>query len=409
MMSFSAHLHLHRRSRGNNGCASLDIYKQITSLRSLVPREDRQAVFCIGNVVGIRILLMGAKRARQAITAYKLIKAAQKNVAARRRMRAKGKSKPRALMRKKVANYKFPTPLYSNGNLTNTQTLVSKKRMAGYTPVGKFPDSIRVSNGTGAASLAGLQGAAILANTLTSGDMRSAWANSLRTSADVNVLNPLSASTTDRRVWVDYCECVSTITNQGPSMVEVTLYDYVCRKDESENTIQLFIKGVDQAEGLDDATASMVGALPSQSLLLNRHWKFLKKTRINLATGAIHRHSFKHRVNGAFNLGVNFADGNQNLGGWTTQTLIVFHGTPTDSEANRTIGTVTVAPTKLIWTNNQIYKTRLLNFKSRKLTQVSGLATDPFNEERWFNQNVDGSGVHDVGNGNTILPATAIS
>lgn len=343
---------------------------------------------------------MGAKRARQALTAYKFIKQAQKNVAARRRSRAK---KTRTLTKTKHANYKFPTPLYSSGNMTNTRCAIVKKRMTGFKPLGKFSDTIRVSGGSGAYSLAGLQWASILSNTLTSGDMRSAWANSLRTTSPVNTLNPVSASTTDMRVWVDSCESVSTITNQGPSMVEVTLYDYVCRKDQSENVPELFTKGVDQAEGLDNATGAMVGVLPSQSLLVNRHWRQVKKTKINLATGAIHRHTLTHRVNGAFNLGVNFADGNQNLGGWTTQTLIIFHGTPTDNEASRAIGTVTVAPCKLIWTNNQIYKTRLVNFKSRKVTQVDGMAKDPGQQSSWFNQNVDGSGIHDAGVNNTIL------
>jgi hypothetical protein len=111
-------------------------------------------------------------------------------------------------------------------------------------------------------------------------------------------------------------------------------------------------------------------------------------------------------VNKVYELGYGWQEGNQNVRGITMETMIVFHGTPVDTKDEWAVtGDTTTSPAKLIWTNSSWAKTRMLNFKARKITQVDNFPVAPPN---LYAQNPDGVGIADVIN-NVVDVLTAFS
>jgi hypothetical protein len=284
---------------------------------------------------------------------------------------------------------------YSNGEMTNSKLTISRKMPKGVRPLGKVPDYFSIIGGSSANCGSGVQGVANLISWCPTTRLQEFYKEMLNTSANMATLNPLNSKSVDRRMFIDNLSYTCTITNQGPALIEVFLYDYICRKSEVTSADALFAVGVDQAEGTGDAKSTIVGTKPGLSQVLKNGWTLKKTTKIQMSSGGIHRHTVNHNIRKVYQMGYGWQEGAiKNVQGITMETLVVFHGTPCDSADSLLVnGQTTTAPAKLIWTNHASAKTRMLNFKSRKITQTDNLNKEATN---LYTQNTSGVGIADV-------------
>ncbi len=283
---------------------------------------------------------------------------------------------------------------YSSGEMTNSKLTISRKMPKGVRPLGKVPDYFSIIGGASANCGSGVQGVANIISWCPTTRLQEIYTEMLRTSANMASLNPLSGTAVDRRMFIDNMSYTCTITNQGPALIEVFLYDYICRKSEVTSTDSLFAVGIDQAEGTGDAKSTVVGTKPGLSQVLKNGWTLKKTTKIQMSSGGIHRHTVNHNIRKVYQMGYGWQEGANNVQGISMETLAVFHGTPCDSADSIQInGQTTTAPAKIIWTNHSSAKTRLLNFKSRKITQKDNLNKIANN---LYTQNTAGVGISDI-------------
>lgn len=286
-------------------------------------------------------------------------------------------------------------PIYSNGDITNSRVNLNYKRMKGWHPIGRFPDVRTIVAGTGLVSTQGQQNASALYNIGTAGQYIEAFDSMLTTTANVAALNTLSSTASDRRLWVDYQSAQSTIVNQGPSLIKVQIFDFVCKISGCEVPEILWYKGLVDAQGTGTVPSNLhYGQDPMESSLLRKNWKVIRKSVIHMASGSTHVHTVKHRVGGVVDLNSAQNTGDRQLKGFSIYTMVIIAGTPVDGAAlPGSVGNVTIAPAKIIWTNRTDVKCRLLNYKSRRLDFIDNLSELNPN---LYAQNPDGIGIVDV-------------
>ncbi len=283
---------------------------------------------------------------------------------------------------------------YSSGEMTNSKLSISRKMPKGIRPLGKVPDSFSIIGGSSANCGAGFQGVTTLISWCPTTRLQEIFTSMMKSSVNTTLLNPLLNASVDRRMFIDNMNYTCTITNQGPALIEVFLYDYICRKSEVTSASSLFSIGMDHAEGTGNATATTVGTKPGLSQVLKNGWTLKKTTKVQMASGGVHRHTVNHNIRKVYEMGYGWQEGDNTVRGITMETMAVFYGTPCDSNATLgTAGDTTTAPAKIIWTNHSSAKTRMLNFKSRIITQKDNLNKEATN---LYTQNPAGVGIADV-------------
>lgn len=232
---------------------------------------------------------------------------------------------------------------------------------------------------------------------------------SLRTTTNVINLNPMGSSSNDQKLWIDGQRSEYLFTNQSPGMVELTIYDVLCKRQGTLYPAQSWQDGLTDAGGTDVVAEQkeMPGAIPTNSKSFNNNWRIIRTSKVFLTTGGHHKHVQKHYVNGIYQMSDGFGlPANTVMPGYTMYCLGVLKGMPADTAASSGAGTVTVAPAKVVYTHNILAYTRILSLKSRHIDFTNTLSSAP--GQNLYEQNPHGLGIHDVA-ANTVSSLIAFA
>lgn len=156
-------------------------------------------------------------------------------------------------------------------------------------------------------------------------------------------------------------------TNQGPATVEMDLY-VVSAKSTNSTSITPFGSWTagwtqekqDAGAGINPVVTPY--ARPTTVKLFNLDWKIQKKYHVSLESGRewLFRYSFSPNalVDTAYCT-------NNVIKGITHYILMVQRGTVGDDNNGHTIGNVTIAPTKIVWSERQLSKVSVLSSNPR--------------------------------------------
>lgn len=135
------------------------------------------------------------------------------------------------------------------------------------------------------------------------------------------------------------------ITNTSNIMVELVMYDYVCRNDLYTSASPSGILGVwkdglyYEANATTTTTPSFIGSTPFQSQLFTQYFKIVKTHRVTINPGATHTHYHTHNVHRTM-YPVRFVKTTGFIEGLSSGTIFVAQGQPVEATAG-SVGAVT--------------------------------------------------------------------
>ncbi|AXH74446.1 MAG: putative capsid protein [Cressdnaviricota sp.] len=305
------------------------------------------------------------------------------------------------------------------GGITKSAALLNYKIMDGLKIVRKTSnlDKYRVISSGTVLSNYGEQGWNDASPSLTSSNLGQILNGSIATTTPALATLAPTPTDTQRGLWIEYYNCKTTLTNQGPSTIKMTIYNLLAKTTDEVSQINpqltwgdgmLLVSGLNPAPTATNPIANPItpGTKPHDSPLFMQNFKILKTTEVEMHSGANHEHNFRFNYRGRIPLSkvdrLN-ATGEHGMKGITTWLLIVIKGMPVDNSAAQAAGVVTIDATKLIYTQEQEWASRLSGLKGKKLTHLNVLTKTPTGA---FNQNPDSSGVHDTV-ANVVNPLTA--
>lgn len=351
--------------------------------------------------------------AKAAYGAYRTLASIKKNIRSKKQYSQKRKnsnaSSTKAVTKKRKYGPKAPNEITSAGFITQSYSRLHYKPMKGYNIKNLAKNIYRFNGSSSHSSDYGKQGVQTEHRTGYSSYWGDCYDSSQKTTTNQENLNPLGATTSDRKLWVDYTSLTYHLTNQSPNLVEMDVYDVLCKTDKCDGPKVAWAFGLVDAQGSSTGIPDQTypGSYPSQSAIFRRDWKIVKKTRVQMASGANHRHVFRHNINGVVNLGATEAYATQsNLKGYTTATFFVTRGMPADTQNNFLFGQITLDRTKVICCWDMECQYRVMDSKPRKI-QYTNSYPEP-TTGGVFAQNNNGVGVNDS-LANTVDQTTAFS
>lgn len=135
-------------------------------------------------------------------------------------------------------------------------------------------------------------------------------------------------------------------TNLSNSCANVTVYHYVAKRDTNKNMSDVWLAGLQDAQGNTTDNRTIYGCEPQLSPVLVRYWRHLKTFDFTIAPGSTIKHNWIVNMNRVINNEVIAVDVNPNdyLGGITHACMILVKGFPA---VNTTGGLPNTAPVKI--------------------------------------------------------------
>lgn len=281
---------------------------------------------------------------------------------------------------------------------SNSYNVVKYKPMKGYKNLRQdtMQDVWRISNRFYFTSLMGSQGAhqlwdwesvapgSLTTQTrngiLTRQHVNELMAKCVRTRFEINDAFVPETASSIAELWLDRFDCTTLFTNQSPGSVVITIYDCIARKQGSTLPRTDWDQGINMEEGQDVSDPTALGSKPTDSKYFNANWKISKITKIELATGRSHEHTYKFSYHGKLPIATtwNALTAYTNLAGLTHNQMIVMHGMPIDNtNAYAQVGgsEVSIDQTKIVGVSNYNFYTRMRLKKQPKIYGSSVLPT----------------------------------
>jgi hypothetical protein len=160
---------------------------------------------------------------------------------------------------------------------------------------------------------------------------------------------------------VHHVSIETVFTNCSQVVADITLYDIVAKRDVNGS--------VDPAAVLNSYLAGQSGGatnssgwpfiVPSHNKHFMDDFRIVKKTPIELSPGRSHKHWYTFPANRVYDI----AKLNQSttMRGLSIYTFAIWKGIPLDDKKDGTIGTIELAPIKLIWFSRSVACVRLLD------------------------------------------------
>lgn len=180
------------------------------------------------------------------------------------------------------------------------------------------------------------------------------------------------------KLYLDHVENMFQFTNQGFGAIEVELYDCI-----SKVTSDTYIApGTAWGQGLTDEESSFTNTAffpdtnPFLSKEFNLRWRVVRRTHVLLGPGRSHEHLFHHKVNRPVD--TQYCSKFACIRGITSHTMIVARGQVADTVSSTsggpTVGSITIAPVKIVGIYRQKYQTRSLPMMPRIVRQINNIA-----------------------------------
>jgi hypothetical protein len=294
---------------------------------------------------------------------------------------------------------RFELVATESGGLTKSRYNLKYPKMKSINTKNCTKDCNRNVDGGGTISLQNRQNATTVTTLGDTTAIVNLWNSAIAVNGTYQSAAAINATSTDKKLWCDYQRAKITFTNQGASLMKITIYDVLCKVDNCTGPEESWDLGLQRQGGIDPSQEHTYhpGSSPLDSKIFRTNWKILNKKRVALGSGANHEHIFSHSYNGLYNFSKAYEFNqltptlSRNLRGMTLKTMVVCHGMPGDDE-NRgdAIGIVGLVPTKLIWCVERSYQTRIVDLKST-LTAYGNQLLLGLN---LWQQNPDGQGIH---------------
>lgn len=196
------------------------------------------------------------------------------------------------------------------------------------------------------------------------------------TTSTVIQLDPAHAGYKYNKFNIMTYECIFEFINQEPSDVSIELYDLISKV--TEPTVRYanadWNNGLINQQGIAAVNSyTQPYTVPTDSKLFNMTWRIHKKTVIRLAPGRLHKHTFKFHVNRVVDMG--YWNDYAQVRGLTYQLMVVARGTPSDTVAGSTVGSIALTPVKIIGTFRYKYHAQIISAFPRNVSLLSALTT----------------------------------
>lgn len=172
----------------------------------------------------------------------------------------------------------------------------------------------------------------------------------------------------------------TTLQNEGSGTAYVDIYDVVSKV----TTVSYLDPSTQWASGLADevqnSTASVTcpHTLPTASKLFNVTWKILRRTQVEISPGRGHLHRFTFKPRRIIDY--EYFNKFQQVRGITCVQFLVHRGQVGDTVGTMaSVGTVTIAPAKVVGTVRQKYNVRACTSNQRYLETINNLSLAPAN------------------------------
>lgn len=202
-----------------------------------------------------------------------------------------------------------------------------------------------------------------------------------------------------KELFLESVKAEVNLVNASESSDTVTIYDIISRSDcsvagKNSSPGAAWSYGID-SEGGSSTDYKIVGSCPTDSVMFNKFYKIVQRTRINMGPGQMHRHEVTFRPNrkvqGFWVDAVPYG-----LAGLTCWTLIVHHGQPAHDSTTTTNVTIDVSSLDIVrktcWTYKFLENSTINWQKSNTLATTFAVGEQFVNEA--VGQVVDAAGLH---------------
>lgn len=200
-----------------------------------------------------------------------------------------------------------------------------------------------------------------------------------------------TTTSTNLKMYIQNCNIKVDLTNCSQLDGIIEIYDCMSKQsaDDLNGPTQDWFDGIadEVAPGFGAASSATVGYTPTQVKQFNIKWKVVKRTKVYMAGGQTHLHTFNFNVNRM----VDMAYLNQVvvIKGITYASFVVFRGQPvTDGTTNN----IAHGPMKIAAIINSSMTGRMINAVAKKIITVDFQET--LTKQQFMDQ--DGGGIADA-------------
>lgn len=330
--------------------------------------------------------------ARGARSVLKVAKAIRKG--------AKRHSKPRARSSKGAIKTQYT---YSSGGRTTASKCVkTNKPQVNLKTIRKVThlDTVRKTQSFSILSSFGLQGYYQSPPLLNQAELKGVFEQAVQTNPDAELENKIYPTDRERGLWLESVATKTTFSNASPGNVNMEIYDLIAKDDYfgaaiNNEPVYCYRDGLKYLAGPNfvEEVPEYLGSRLMDSAMFKQKYRILKKTVVEMHTGANHVHHFKFNYQGQLaSSKMEQMDGYaySSLRGITTFQMVFINGMPVDDEPTYATGTVTMDRGKIIAVKELTIRTRISKLKGKHIAYQGVLAPTM---TAAVGQNPDGRGV----------------
>lgn len=192
---------------------------------------------------------------------------------------------------------------------------------------------------------------------------------------------PIPGTFKTNRFVIDSAQCELLITNSSLASSYVEIYDIARKRDANktefvatQNPLEAWKQGEWDATQGASSDYQFMRASPFDSQIFKDFFKVVKRTRVELAQGASHRHAVLLKPNHLVNASLpQFVDGD--YAGLTMYTMVVFYGQPASVTSETGPAVVTTAQIALDFVGCARYKYSWIEDTTLSVYQTDSLST----------------------------------
>lgn len=212
-------------------------------------------------------------------------------------------------------------------------------------------------------------------------------------------LTTLSGFQIYKDLFIESLKAEVNMVNASESSNSLVIYDVIARGDlssagKNSSPGAAWSYGVD-SEGGSATDYKIIGSVPTDSVMFNKFFKIVQRTRVNLPPGGMHRHEVTYRPNRKVQ-GFWPDAAPYGLGGLTCYTLIVHYGQPAHDSTTTTSVTMDISSLDIVTKTNILYKfleNSTINWQKNNTLATTFAVGEQFIDEA-VGQTVDAAGLH---------------
>ncbi|UYD39082.1 MAG: capsid protein [Wigfec virus K19_426] len=238
--------------------------------------------------------------------------------------------------------------------------------------------TFEVIDTVGSVSLMGLQSGAVWANIYKQTDIQDLYNKAAaQWNATALARVTLNASTAPtysaNRFLLSNVNAELRLCNQTPGPIELDIYVLISKINQAAASNCITDWNTDQQnERGNNVVAQTLPYCKPTGTIFNRNWKRIKTYHVHMGPGCTHQLNWSFSPNRVMDM--DYVKDFATIKGISSQILVVQRGTLGDDQNSKTVGTISIGPSKLIGSLHTRFTSQLLNFFPKNYYQVSDYA-----------------------------------